>query len=101
MHGFSLLPLRPPVKFLANMIEVSRVSKSYESPAGPVTVLRDLDLKVGASETVAIVGPSGSGKTTLLNLLGALDQPSSGSITIDGTAIGGLGPEAAARFRNR
>jgi lipoprotein-releasing system ATP-binding protein len=85
----------------ANMIEVTHVSKSYESPAGPVAVLRELDLRVGAKESVAIVGPSGSGKTTLLNLLGALDQPSSGSITIDGTPIGGLNAEAAARFRNR
>jgi lipoprotein-releasing system ATP-binding protein len=83
------------------VIDVSRVSKSYDSPAGPVTVLRDLDLHVAAAETVAIVGPSGSGKTTLLNLLGALDQPSSGSIAIDGVKIGELKPEAAARFRNR
>ena len=83
------------------MIEVSNLSKVYESPAGPVAVLRELDLQVGAKESVAIVGPSGSGKTTLLNLLGALDQPSSGSITIDGTPIGGLGAEDAARFRNR
>jgi lipoprotein-releasing system ATP-binding protein len=83
------------------MIEVSRVSKNYDSPAGPVTVLRDLDLRVGAGETVAIIGPSGSGKTTLLNLLGALDQPSAGSINFDGTKLGDLEPEAAARFRNR
>lgn len=83
------------------MIDVTHVSKSYESPAGPVAVLRDVDLRVGAGEAVAIVGPSGSGKTTLLNLLGALDQPSGGSITIDGVAISGLDPEAAARFRNR
>jgi len=60
-----------------------------------------LDLKVAAGETVAIVGPSGSGKTTLLNLLGALDQPTSGSIAIDGVALEGLDPTAAARFRNR
>ena len=83
------------------MIEVSHVSKSYESPTGAVTVLRDLDLSVAAAETVAIVGPSGSGKTTLLNLLGALDQPTAGSITIDGVALAGLEPTAAARFRNR
>jgi lipoprotein-releasing system ATP-binding protein len=83
------------------MIEASRVSKSYDSPAGAVTVLRDLHLRVAAAESVAIVGPSGSGKTTLLNLLGALDQPTDGSIAIDGVAISGLEPEAAARFRNR
>jgi lipoprotein-releasing system ATP-binding protein len=83
------------------MIEVSRVSKLYDTPAGPITVLRDLDLRVAAGETVAIVGPSGSGKTTLLNLLGALDQPSSGSIVIDGVKIADLESAAAARFRNR
>ncbi|MEY4939234.1 MAG: lipoprotein release transporter, ATP-binding protein [Verrucomicrobiota bacterium] len=83
------------------MIEASSISKIYESAAGPVTVLHDLNLKVAAGETVAIVGPSGSGKTTLLNLLGALDQPTSGSITIDGASVGGLAPAAAARFRNR
>ena len=83
------------------MIEVSGVSKSYESPAGPVAVLRDLRLKVAAGESVAIVGPSGSGKTTLLNLLGALDQPTSGTIAIGGTPLGGMDAEAAARFRNR
>ncbi|MEY2879073.1 MAG: Lipoprotein-releasing system ATP-binding protein LolD [Verrucomicrobiota bacterium] len=83
------------------MIDVARVSKSYESPAGPVAVLRDLDLRVAAGESVAIVGPSGSGKTTLLNLLGALDQPTNGTITVDGTALNGLDATAAARFRNR
>ncbi len=83
------------------MIDVARVSKIYDSPAGPVTVLRDLDLRVAAGETVAIVGPSGSGKTTLLNLLGALDQPSSGSIAIGGTTLTGLDPAGAARFRSR
>lgn len=83
------------------MIEVAKISKTYDSPAGAVTVLRDLDLRVAAGETVAIVGPSGSGKTTLLNLLGALDQPTSGSITIGGTALQGLDPAGAARFRNR
>lgn len=83
------------------MIEVSCISKSYDSPAGPVTVLRNLDLNVAAGEAIAVVGPSGSGKTTLLNLLGALDQPSAGSIVFDGVNLGELTPEAAAQFRNR
>ena len=83
------------------MIALSRVSKIYESSAGPVGVLHELDLTVATGETVAITGPSGSGKTTLLNLLGALDQPTSGTVTIDGVALGGLDPAAAARFRSR
>ena len=83
------------------MIELTRVTKTYASPAGPVPVLRELDLRVAAGESVAIVGPSGSGKTTLLNLLGALDQPTSGTLAIDGTPLGSLDAEAAARFRNR
>jgi ABC-type lipoprotein export system ATPase subunit len=83
------------------MIQASAISRTYESPAGPVHVLRNLNLEVGASEAVSIVGPSGSGKTTLLNLLGALDQPTSGSITIDGNAISEMNDVDAAKFRNR
>ncbi|HEY1110143.1 MAG TPA: ATP-binding cassette domain-containing protein, partial [Opitutaceae bacterium] len=83
------------------MLAVSRLTKTYETPAGPVSVLRDLELRVAAGESIAIVGPSGSGKTTLLNLLGALDQPTSGSVTIDGTDLATLPPADAARFRNR
>lgn len=83
------------------MLVVSRLTKSYETPAGAVSVLRDLELRVAAGESIAIVGPSGSGKTTLLNLLGALDQPTSGSVTIDGTDLATLSAADAARFRNR
>jgi predicted ABC-type transport system involved in lysophospholipase L1 biosynthesis ATPase subunit len=83
------------------MISVSRVTKTYDTPAGPLTVLRELDLQVAAGESIAIVGPSGSGKTTLLNLLGALDRPTSGSIRIADTELDRLDASAAARFRNR
>jgi ABC-type lipoprotein export system ATPase subunit len=83
------------------MITATRVTKTYASPAGPVTVLQDLDLTVDAGESVAIVGPSGSGKTTLLNLLGALDRPTSGSLRVAGEDLGTLDAAAAARFRNR
>lgn len=83
------------------MIDVAQVSKSYELPTGPVHVLRNLDLRVAAGETAAIVGPSGSGKTTLLNLLGALDQPTAGTIAIDAQRLDQLSPDAAARFRNQ
>jgi len=83
------------------MINVSGVSKVYESPAGPVSVLNNLDLKVAAGEAVSIVGPSGSGKTTLLNILGALDQPTSGSVQIDGHSVTEMDEISAANFRNR
>lgn len=83
------------------MIRARKVCKTYQSPAGPLPVLRDLDLEVGASESASIVGPSGSGKTTLLNLLGALDRPSSGSIEVDGKVVSELDEKAAAHFRNR
>lgn len=83
------------------MIRARKVCKTYQSPVGPLPVLRDLDLEVGASESASIVGPSGSGKTTLLNLLGALDRPSSGSIEVGGKVVSELDEKAAAHFRNR
>jgi lipoprotein-releasing system ATP-binding protein len=83
------------------MITVSGVSKTYDSPAGPVSVLNNLDLDVATGEAISIVGPSGSGKTNLLNILGALDKPTSGSVLIDGKAINELDESGAANFRNR
>ncbi|MBC9868405.1 MAG: ATP-binding cassette domain-containing protein [Opitutae bacterium] len=83
------------------MIKAQKICKTYQSPAGLLPVLRDLDFEVGASESASIVGPSGSGKTTLLNLLGALDRPSSGSIEVDGKVVRELDEKAAAHFRNR
>lgn len=73
----------------------------YESLAGPVSVLKNLDLHVAKGEAVSIVGPSGSGKTTLLNILGALDQPTSGSVQIGGQSITEIDEASAANFRNR
>ncbi len=83
------------------MINVSGVSKVYDSPAGQVSVLNKLDLQVGAGEAVSIVGPSGSGKTTLLNILGALDSPTAGTVEIDGQDIAKMDEATTAQFRNR
>ena len=83
------------------MINVTGVSKIYDSPAGPVSVLNNLDLQVSSGEAVSIVGPSGSGKTTLLNLLGALDSPTEGSVEIGGQNISQMDEATAAHFRNR
>ena len=82
------------------MINVRQLSKTYETPGESIQVLDHLDLTLATGETAAIVGPSGSGKSTLLNLLGALDRPSSGSITIGDQDISTLSEEQAAAFRN-
>jgi len=82
------------------MINVRQLSKTYETPGEAIQVLDRLDLTLATGETAAIVGPSGSGKSTLLNLLGALDRPSSGSITIGDQDISSFSEEQAAAFRN-
>jgi putative ABC transport system ATP-binding protein len=75
------------------------LGQTYTSGGRPLVVLRDVDLDIAPEEFVAIIGPSGSGKTTLLGLLAGLDNPSSGSVTIDGRALAGLTEDERARFR--
>jgi lipoprotein-releasing system ATP-binding protein len=82
------------------MISVRQLSKTYETPGEAIQVLDGLDLTLAAGETAAIVGPSGSGKSTLLNLLGALDRPTSGSITIGDQDISAYSEQQASAFRN-
>lgn len=77
------------------------VVKSYRDGVREVKVLRGVDLEVEPGEFVAIVGPSGAGKSTLLHVLGTLDRPDSGSITIGGAAVGTLSGAGQAAFRNR
>lgn len=88
------------VRWRRVMIEVRNVVKLYETPGEMLRVLDRLEMSVDKGEAVAVVGPSGSGKTTLLNLLGALDQPTEGSIRIGGRELGGLTGEEAGVFRN-
>ena len=82
------------------MIEIQNLVKRYSGPAGDITVLDELELKVLKGESIAIVGPSGCGKTTLLNILGTLDIPSSGSVSISGKSLEGMDADERARFRN-
>jgi lipoprotein-releasing system ATP-binding protein len=83
------------------VLTVSRVSKSYPSPDGEVAVLSDVSLTLVAGDAAAITGPSGSGKSTLLYILGALEPPSSGIVTLDGTNPFTLPPTHLAAFRNK
>jgi ABC-type lipoprotein export system ATPase subunit len=81
-------------------IVLEQVTKAYEATDGAaLTVLDSLDWSVGKGETVAVTGPSGSGKSTLLNLIGALDRPTSGAITVGGERLEKLGPEGLTQYR--
>lgn len=82
------------------MISALNISKSYQTPGETVEVLKDLSIELADGEAAAITGPSGCGKTTLLNLLGALDRPTSGSITIGDQNIASFSDEEATHFRN-
>jgi lipoprotein-releasing system ATP-binding protein len=83
------------------MLEVDRVSRSYPTPASPLLVLDSVSFSLAAGERLAVMGPSGSGKSTLLAILGGLDQPTTGSVRLDGVDPTTLPPVARAAFRNR
>ncbi|HUT30929.1 MAG TPA: ABC transporter ATP-binding protein [Sedimentisphaerales bacterium] len=85
------------------MLELIDVSKSYDWPGQkePLSVLKEITLKVDKGESVSVVGPSGSGKSTLLNIIGALDRPSSGRVLLDGRDLAALDDDELSRIRNR
>jgi putative ABC transport system ATP-binding protein len=81
------------------IVSLRRVVKRYVRGRQSVEVLQGLDLDIAKGEFVALMGPSGSGKTTLLNLIGGLDQPTSGELTVAGQRLERLGSGALARWR--
>jgi putative ABC transport system ATP-binding protein len=84
---------------MSELIQIRDLSKVYERGRQKVEVLHQIDLDVDQGDFLALMGPSGSGKTTLLNLIGGLDVPSGGSITVAGQRIDQLSPAALARWR--
>jgi putative ABC transport system ATP-binding protein len=82
------------------ILKVERLTKTYATAAGALTVLREVSFALEPGATCAIVGPSGSGKTTLLGLCAGLDQPSGGSVQIVGREIGHLDEDQRATVRN-
>ena len=80
-------------------MQVRALRFEYDTPNGPLVVLDDLDFAAAAGETVAITGRSGSGKTTLLSVLGGLDQPQGGDVTVAGRDLGHLDRNEIAHYR--
>ncbi|HMG32295.1 MAG TPA: ABC transporter ATP-binding protein [Blastocatellia bacterium] len=83
------------------MLEAIDVSKEYPTPRGALAVLTSVSLTLSPGDAVSIIGPSGSGKSTLLHILGALDPPTSGTVTLDETDPYRLGDKELAAFRNK
>ncbi len=83
------------------MIHIEQVRLRLQSHAGPVDILRGVDLHVAAGEAVAVLGPSGSGKSTLLMVIAGLERPSSGRVAVGGCDIQDLDEDALALFRRR
>jgi len=83
------------------VLEVTNLAKSYPTPRGPLTILSNLTLSLRPGDAASIVGPSGSGKSTLLYVLGALEPPTAGTVTLDGVNPFTLSSTELAVFRNR
>ncbi len=83
------------------MLIAKDIRKSYQTPRGPLEILSGISLTLSRGEAIAITGPSGSGKSTLLYILGALEPPTSGSVTLDSANPFELNERQQAAFRNR
>jgi putative ABC transport system ATP-binding protein len=83
------------------LIRTERLCKQYETAAGFVPALKDVNLTIQSGEFLAVTGPSGSGKSTFMNILGCLDTPTSGRYLLDGTDVGTLDKEQLAHMRNK
>ncbi len=86
---------------MTTMIELKGINKIYRTDEIETQALENVNLEVQKGEFLSIMGPSGCGKSTLLNIMGLLDTPTSGTITINGTTTEGMGDKELAAFRNK
>ena len=86
---------------MADLVRINGVHKTFKRGTERIDVLRGVNLTVPQGDFLALMGPSGSGKTTLLNLMGGLDQPSSGTVDVGGVAINALGGGALSKWRGQ
>jgi putative ABC transport system ATP-binding protein len=82
-------------------IRISNLTKTYDTNAGPLNVLRGIDLVLNKGEFIALVGPSGGGKTTFLNMLTGIDSPSDGSVMVDEVNVSHANERRLTRWRGR
>ncbi|GAB7141133.1 ABC transporter ATP-binding protein [Deferribacterales bacterium RsTz2092] len=83
------------------MIKLSNITKSFETPAGMLTVLNDLSLNIEAGKVHAVTGQSGAGKSTLLHIIGGLDMPTSGKVLFNGDDVYAMNGPALDKYRNK
>jgi len=83
------------------VISLKQITKEYATPAGAFSALRDVNLELDSGELVAIVGKSGSGKSTLLNVIGGIDRPSAGSVTVAGAPLHAMNEDQLSAWRGR
>lgn len=91
-----------PVQQLGNQpfVIFQNVSKTYQTPRGPYTVLKDVNLTINEGEFICVIGHSGCGKSTLLNMVSGFNTPSGGSVTVGGKAVTKPGPDRMVVFQN-
>ncbi len=85
---------------MGEILRVERLTKTYDTASGPLTVLHEVSFDLAPGATCALVGPSGSGKTTLLGLCAGLDRPSSGTVYLDGHGLHEMDEDQRAELRN-
>jgi lipoprotein-releasing system ATP-binding protein len=86
---------------MPELLEAKDLSKSYETPRGALSILNGVTLSLESGDAISIIGPSGTGKSTLLYILGALEPPTSGEVTLDGRNPFTLSDKDVSAFRNQ